>query len=246
MGVLMGFIDDNTFIITDSFALITEGATESNVGLDEKDVSYMTKYMQMNQQYNDRKENYIGWYHSHPGYRCFLSGTDVASQKLQQMQGPTLAVVIDPRLTSSSGKVDIGGFRTFEEGYKSDESFSIEEKGFHGNEYYRIPNFEFFKSNSDSSLLQLLWNKYWARTLSTSSLINNRTYHNQGMSNIVSKLEKVEKDLNKGSFGFYEPSKSKKNENENSLEKITSDSVKLSTEILQGMSSHVLKDTIFN
>jgi hypothetical protein len=43
MGLLMGFIDENTFIITDSFALITEGATESNVGLDEKDLLYMRK-----------------------------------------------------------------------------------------------------------------------------------------------------------------------------------------------------------
>jgi hypothetical protein len=41
MGILLGFIDENTFIITDSFALITEGATESNVGLDEKDILYM-------------------------------------------------------------------------------------------------------------------------------------------------------------------------------------------------------------
>jgi COP9 signalosome complex subunit 5 len=119
--------------------------------------------------------------------------------------------------------------------------------GAHGNEYYRIPNFDFFKSNSDNNLLQLLWNKYWANTLSTNSLINNKTYHNQQMVNIVSKLEKVEVDLNKGSgFGFYEGKSKKKDENENSLEKITNDCIKLGSEILQGLSTHVVKDTIFN
>jgi COP9 signalosome complex subunit 5 len=203
------------------------------------------KYLQMNSQNHDRKEQYLGWYHSHPGYKAFLSGTDVQTQRFQQQQGATLAVVIDPILTSSSGKVEIGGFRTYEEGYKSDEAFDILEMGAHGDEYYRIPNFEFYKSNSDDNLLQLLWNKYWANTLSTNSLIHNKNYHNNQMKKIVSKLEKVENDLNKNSFGgFYEGKNKKKEENE--LSKITNDSVKLSTEILQGLSTHVLKDTIFN
>jgi proteasome lid subunit RPN8/RPN11 len=48
----------------------------------------------MNQQYHDRKEIYIGWYHSHPGYKAFLSGTDVQTQRLQQLQGATVAVVV--------------------------------------------------------------------------------------------------------------------------------------------------------
>jgi hypothetical protein len=43
MGILLGYVDDNTFIITDIFSLITEGATESNVGIDEKDLIYMRK-----------------------------------------------------------------------------------------------------------------------------------------------------------------------------------------------------------
>ena len=32
----------------------------------------------------DRLENAIGWYHSHPGYGCWLSGIDVGTQKLHQ------------------------------------------------------------------------------------------------------------------------------------------------------------------
>lgn len=61
----------------------------------------------------------VGWYHSHPGYGCWLSGIDVTTQMLnQQYQEPFLAVVIDPTRTVSAGKVDIGAFRTYPEGYK--------------------------------------------------------------------------------------------------------------------------------
>jgi proteasome lid subunit RPN8/RPN11 len=42
-----------------------------------------------------RQENAIGWYHSHPGYGCWLSGIDVSTQMLnQQYQEPWLAVVV--------------------------------------------------------------------------------------------------------------------------------------------------------
>lgn len=64
-------------------------------------------------------ENVVGWYHSHPGYGCWLSGIDVSTQRLnQQYQEPFLAVVIDPTRTVSAGKVEIGAFRTYSEGYK--------------------------------------------------------------------------------------------------------------------------------
>lgn len=36
----------------------------------------------------------------------------------QQFQEPFLAVVIDPTRTVSAGKVEIGAFRTYPEGYK--------------------------------------------------------------------------------------------------------------------------------
>lgn len=49
----------------------------------------------------------------------------------QQFQEPFLAVVIDPTRTVSAGKVDIGAFRTYPEGYKPpDEPIS---------EYQTIP-----------------------------------------------------------------------------------------------------------
>ena len=44
-----------------------------------------------------RLENMVGWYHSHPGYGCWLSGIDVSTQSIQQQyQEPFLAIVVDP------------------------------------------------------------------------------------------------------------------------------------------------------
>lgn len=64
-------------------------------------------------------ENVVGWYHSHPGYGCWLSGIDVSTQMLnQQFTEPFLAVVIDPTRTVSAGKVEIGAFRTYPKDYK--------------------------------------------------------------------------------------------------------------------------------
>lgn len=66
-----------------------------------------------------RLENVVGWYHSHPGYGCWLSGIDCSTQMTnQQYQEPFLAIVVDPVRTMASGKVEIGAFRTYPEGYR--------------------------------------------------------------------------------------------------------------------------------
>ena len=63
-----------------------------------------------------RLENMVGWYHSHPGYGCWLSGIDVSTQAIQQQyQEPFLAIVVDPHRTIAAGKVEIGAFRTYPE-----------------------------------------------------------------------------------------------------------------------------------
>jgi COP9 signalosome complex subunit 5 len=67
-----------------------------------------------------RLENVVGWYHSHPGYGCWLSGIDVSTQMLNQTyQEPFLAVVIDPTRTVSAGKVEIGAFSHLSSGLQA-------------------------------------------------------------------------------------------------------------------------------
>ena len=53
----------------------------------------------------------VGWYHSHPGFGCWLSGTDMGTQQSFEMLNPrAVAVVVDP-IQSVKGKVVIDAFR---------------------------------------------------------------------------------------------------------------------------------------
>lgn len=179
MGMLLGKVDANIMIVMDSFALPVEG-TETRVNAQAQAYEYMAEYTEAYKRFG-RGENVIGWYHSHPGYGCWLSGIDVSTQMLnQQFQEPFVAIVIDPVRTISAGKVNLGAFRTYPKGYKApDEGPSeyqtiplnkIEDFGVHCKQYYAL-DVSYFKSSLDTKLLDSLWNKYWLNTLSSSSLL---------------------------------------------------------------------------
>nr|KAF6404617.1 COP9 signalosome subunit 5 [Rousettus aegyptiacus] len=208
MGLMLGKVDGETMIIMDSFALPVEG-TETRVNAQAAAYEYMAAYIENAKQVG-RLENAIGWYHSHPGYGCWLSGIDVSTQMLnQQFQEPFVAVVIDPTRTISAGKVNLGAFRTYPKGYKPpDEGPSeyqtiplnkIEDFGVHCKQYYAL-EVSYFKSSLDRKLLELLWNKYWVNTLSSSSLLTNADYTTGQVFDLSEKLEQSEAQLGRGSF----------------------------------------------
>jgi len=54
----------------------------------------------------------VGWYHSHPGFGCWLSMVDVKTQKsFEQLSDRAVAVVIDP-VRSVKGRVEMDVFRS--------------------------------------------------------------------------------------------------------------------------------------
>lgn len=56
-------------------------------------------------------ETVVGWYHSHPGFGCWLSSVDINTQQsFEQLTPRAVAVVIDP-IQSVKGKVVIDAFR---------------------------------------------------------------------------------------------------------------------------------------
>ena len=130
MGLMLGKIDPDdsrgpTMIVMDVFALPVEG-TETRVNAQADAYEYMVEFISVARE-SGRLENVLGWYHSHPGYGCWLSGIDVSTQMLnQQYQEPWLAIVIDPHKTAATGKVDIGAFRTYPQGYKAPEGIESE------------------------------------------------------------------------------------------------------------------------
>lgn len=115
MGLLLGKVVDDTMVVMDAFALPVEG-TETRVNAQSQAYEYMAAYIESAKEVG-RMENAIGWYHSHPGYGCWLSGIDVNTQMLNQnYQEPFVAIVIDPVRTVSAGKVCLGAFRTYPKG----------------------------------------------------------------------------------------------------------------------------------
>ncbi|KAI9281436.1 Mov34/MPN/PAD-1 family protein [Umbelopsis sp. AD052] len=250
MGLMQGKVIGDTMIVMDAFALPVEG-TETRVSAQDQAYEYMVAYMEKIKEVG-RLENVIGWYHSHPGYGCWLSGIDVSTQMLNQKhQEPFVAVVIDPNRTMSAGKVDIGAFRTYPEGYKpSDDNPSeyqsiplnkIEDFGVHARSYYPL-EVSHFKSSLDTQLLELLWNKYWVNTLSQSPLLTNRDYSTHQMSDLAQKLEQAESGLQSRMAYFGDRRKGE----ESQLSKATKDSSKISVEAAHGLISQVLKHLVFN
>jgi len=253
MGLMMGKIEGDTMIVMDSFALPVEG-TETRVNAQTEGYEYMVDYLTLIRQVG-RQENALGWYHSHPGYGCWLSGIDVSTQMLnQQFQEPWLAIVIDPVRTISSGKVELGAFRTYPENYKPEgETTSeyqsipiskIEDFGVHCKRYYPI-EVSYFKSSLDSHVLDLLWNKYWVSTLSSNVLLTNRSYTSGQIMDLSEKLEQAEIQLShSGRMGGYFMPEKKKDESQ--LAKLSKDSSKVALEQVTAVMTQVMKDNLFN
>ena len=79
MGLMLGsFIDEYTTKVTDVFAMPQSG---TGVSVEAVDPVFQTKMLEMLKQ-TDRMENVVGWYHSHPGFGCWLSGVDVNTHQV--------------------------------------------------------------------------------------------------------------------------------------------------------------------
>ena len=109
IGLMLGsFIDDYTVQVVDVFPTPQSATGTSVEAIDEPFQANMIELLKK----IGRKENVVGWYHSHPGYDVFLSDVDLMQQKHWEMLNPRcVAVVVDP-VKSVRGKVVIGAFRT--------------------------------------------------------------------------------------------------------------------------------------
>lgn len=77
MGLMLGeTVDEYTTKVVDVFAMPQSGNLVSVESVDpvyQKDMLDMLKQTQ-------RTENVVGWYHSHPGFGCWLSSVDINTQ----------------------------------------------------------------------------------------------------------------------------------------------------------------------
>jgi len=108
MGLMLGeFVDDYTVRVIDVFAMPQSG---TGVSVEAVDPVFQAKMLDMLKQVG-RPEMVVGWYHSHPGFGCWLSGVDINTQQsFEALSERAVAVVVDP-IQSVKGKVVIDAFR---------------------------------------------------------------------------------------------------------------------------------------
>lgn len=109
MGLMLGeFVDEYTVNVVDVFAMPQSG---TGVSVEAVDPVFQSSMLEMLKQ-TGRPEMVVGWYHSHPGFGCWLSGVDINTQQsFEALSERAVAVVVDP-IQSVKGKVVIDAFRT--------------------------------------------------------------------------------------------------------------------------------------
>ncbi|KAJ9101260.1 multicatalytic endopeptidase [Naganishia friedmannii] len=174
MGLMLGeFIDDTTCV--DVFAMPQSG---TSVTVESVDHVFQTKMLDMLKQ-TGRPEMVVGWYHSHPGFGCWLSNVDVNTQQsFEQLNPRAVAVVIDP-IQSVRGKVVIDAFRTINphtimSGQEARQTTSnvghlnkpsIQALIHNLNRQYYSINIDYRKSEAEQGMLMNLHKKGWTEGL---------------------------------------------------------------------------------
>lgn len=199
-GYLVGFAREGTFYVLDAVEIPIIG-TDSRVEIagqmGDKAHVYTMQYLDLMEKVG-RQHQYIGWYHSHPGFGVWLSGIDVNTQKLMQMVNKTFfALVVDPYRTLANKKVEIGCFMCFNEdnknGNKSKISesiplYKVEDFGVHASKYYKLEH-SYFQTKFESQIARLIYKNYWVETLSNNSIISNNTYYMNQVEDMTAKIK---------------------------------------------------------
>lgn len=172
MGLMLGeFVDDYTVNVVDVFAMPQSG---TGVSVEAVDDVFQAKMMDMLKQ-TGRDQMVVGWYHSHPGFGCWLSSVDVNTQKsFEQLNSRAVAVVVDP-IQSVKGKVVIDAFRLIDtnmimrnqEPRQTTSNTGLLNKPniqalIHGlNRHYYSLNIDYHKTSSETNMLMNLHKEQW-------------------------------------------------------------------------------------
>lgn len=204
MGNMLGsYIDEYTTKVIDVFAMPQSG---TGVSVEAVDPVFQAKMLEMLQQ-TDRSENVVGWYHSHPGFGCWLSGVDVGTQQaFEKLEPRTIAVVVDP-IQSVKGKVVIDAFRTVDQGLMmADEEFQQHTSNLGGlkrptvqalynglNKHYYSIVIGFHKNENEQNMLLNLYKKKWNQGFKNQTLKETKRQNKADLDEIV----RLSKDYSK-------------------------------------------------
>lgn len=118
MGLMIGRVLYDTYIIMDVIELPVEGSENAVIASDEKVLTFMARVTDRIEAL--RESRCIGWYHSHPfDYNpkmsnCFFSNVDIQNQLTWQMAYKKfVGIVVDPLRSIERGIVEMGCFMAY-------------------------------------------------------------------------------------------------------------------------------------
>lgn len=171
-----------TVKVVDVFAMPQSG---TGVSVEAVDDEFQTAMLEMLKQ-TGRPEVVVGWYHSHPGFGCWLSSVDCNTQQsFEQLNPRAVAVVVDP-IQSVKGKVVIDAFRlinpqavltgqqtrqtTSNIGHLHKPSIQALIHGLNRNYYSLAINYR--KNDLEQAMLMNLHKKKWTAGLTVDSFVD--------------------------------------------------------------------------
>jgi 26S proteasome regulatory subunit N11 len=203
MGLMLGqFVDDYTINCVDVFAMPQSG---TSVSVEAVDPVFQTKMLDMLKQ-TGRPEMVVGWYHSHPGFGCWLSSTDINTQSsFEALNSRAVALVVDP-IQSVKGKVVIDCFRLInpqlmmlgQEPRQSTSNIGHLQKPsiqalIHGlNRHYYSIVIDYRKNELEEQMLMNLHKRNWTTGLSLDKFED----HQESNEKVVEKMLKLTTDYN--------------------------------------------------
>lgn len=206
MGLMLGeFVDEYTVNVVDVFAMPQSG---TGVSVEAVDDVFQARMMDMLKQ-TGRDQMVVGWYHSHPGFGCWLSSVDVNTQKsFEQLNNRAVAVVVDP-IQSVKGKVVIDAFRLIDTGAlinnqeprQTTSNAGLMNKAniqalIHGlNRHYYSLNIDYRKTPAETKMLMNLHKEQWQSGLKMYDYQEKETSNLEATKRMVSVAEQYSKRI---------------------------------------------------
>jgi len=264
MGMLVGKPEGDSIVVSDAYPLPVEGV-ENFVDTGARAERYMTTLLDSLEKL--RKEGYVGWYHSHPfdvetKSNCFMSATDVGTQRDYQNQFPVwVAIVCDPLRSLAKQEPQFGAYRIYPvtynppqnqapDGTTGDKEDLVARWGHAYSRYYQL-DLSYYMSSLGNKLLGIMSkNNLWVRVLSSSAILEPeyRERLPERFNKATQKLDSAARQADSGGYGrgwHGGGSKGGKGK-DNVLTQGVQACSELATEQCKGHSSQLCKDILFN
>eukprot|EP00796_Vickermania_ingenoplastis_P011954 gene11954-8229_t len=218
MGLMIGhMIDDYTIRVTDVFSMPQTATGQSVEAVNPEYQSNMLDKLKL----VGRHEDVVGWYHSHPGFGCWLSAEDIqTAASYEQLTARSVSVVVDP-IQSVPGNVVIDAFRnipremqarlmsadstggftdprqvTSNIGFMSKSSPVALSRGL--NQYYYSMPITFRKKNHEINVLMNVYKKGWQEGFKLEDVYEHEANTRNSIRELISHAKQAEKFITQG------------------------------------------------